>query len=329
MLTLGHLNIYPPTTDPVQCANSSEEACESEDAEDSNNSQGIQSDSQGQSREADGGVDANERDASRSEAEENNNNDSNSDGESDSSEGGGDDEYSDSQGNLQGFVVSDDEMSQAKVAELQAQKEKVIKRHVYHPESFSLVVRNELRLVTFPGHPEEPGLRLAEEAIYGGMKLLGHNIPLHRAVITLNESQSYHKWLFGKYMDVLAPARRLNRGKSFRLDSKYGFDADRVTTALLDLHPDPAAVESDIGESYVVRGAARPSHSGRFNPRYTCYTCKEVGHCSNACLNTTCHKCKERGHYANHCPELQLRHACQYCDQLGHDVGVCKERRQL
>lgn len=55
-----------------------------------------------------------------------------------------------------------------------------------------------------------------------------HNIPLHRAVITLNESQSYHKWLFGKYMDVLASARRLNRGKSFRLDSKYGFDADRV-----------------------------------------------------------------------------------------------------
>lgn len=105
--------------------------------------------------------------------------------------------------------------------------------------------------------------------------------------------------------------------------------AVQVTTALLDLHPDPAAVESDIGESYVVRGAARPSHSGRFNPRYTCYTCKEVGHCSNACLNTTCHKCKERGHYANHCPELQLRHACQYCDQLGHDVGVCKERRQL
>lgn len=78
-----------------------------------------------------------------------------------------------SQGDLDGFVVSDEELSEGEMADLQVQKDNVIKKHVYHPESFRLVVRDEMRLATFPGDAEEPGVQLARQAIYGGLQLLG------------------------------------------------------------------------------------------------------------------------------------------------------------
>ncbi|KAH9101751.1 hypothetical protein AeMF1_021456 [Aphanomyces euteiches] len=58
-----------------------------------------------------------------------------------------------------------------------------------------------------------------------------------------------------------------------------------------------------------------------------CFNCGEIGHMSNACVNTTvmrpCFMCGYRDHKANECPHL----LCHRCNQPGHEVRKCPNGR--
>ncbi|MEW5303914.1 MAG: hypothetical protein WDW36_006561 [Sanguina aurantia] len=136
------------------------------------------------------------------------------------------------------------------------------------------------------------------------------SLTLGRAVASLNECEPYHRWLFGLFRDLVECGRRMYMGKSAHLRNQHGPpDAIKVTRALRDLHPLPAADESEVEESVTDADEAEdvpdPYHYQR---------------------NSECFHCHEVGHWAAICPHKPGNIACHFCDGMGHGVTHCGAR---
>ncbi|MEW5308033.1 MAG: hypothetical protein WDW38_000022 [Sanguina aurantia] len=136
------------------------------------------------------------------------------------------------------------------------------------------------------------------------------NLTLRKAVASLNACEPYHKWLFGLYRDLVECGRRMYMGKSAHLSNQHGPPDDiKVTRALRDLHPLPAADESEVEEAVTDADDA-----------------EDVPDPYDYQRNSECFYCHEIGHWAARCPHKPANIVCHFCDVKGHDVKHCGAR---